>query len=167
MTHKDNFEWNKQNKKMVYIVYGCRSDKLKKIKSMIMIKFRIAIDSGTIREGNVGRFQSAHHTLFLYLMGVHWCWLKHFSWTFCEHFMHSKIVFIYKKITYNKSRFFKRFYLFIFRERGREREREGEKLNVWLPLAHPLWGTWPETQAYALTGNRTSDPLACRRHSIH
>ena len=49
-----------------------------------------------------------------------------------------------------------RFYLFIFRE-ARERN-----INVWLPLACPLLGTWPETQACALTGNRTSDPLICR-----
>ena len=26
----------------------------------------------------------------------------------------------------------------------------------------PLVGTWPTTQACALTGNRTSDPLVCR-----
>ena len=43
-------------------------------------------------------------------------------------------------------------YLFIFRERGREGEREGN-INVWLPLARPLLGTWPATQACALTGN--------------
>ena len=40
--------------------------------------------------------------------------------------------------------FFKRIYLFIFRERGREGEREGEKLNVRLPLAHPHWGPGPQ-----------------------
>ena len=32
-------------------------------------------------------------------------------------------------------------------------------MNVWLPLIYPLLGTWPTTQACALTGNRTSDPL--------
>ena len=42
-----------------------------------------------------------------------------------------------------------------------EKERE-RKFHVWLPLAHPLLGTWPVTQASALTGNRTSDPLVCR-----
>ena len=31
-----------------------------------------------------------------------------------------------------------------------------------LPLEHPLLGTWPETKACALTGNRTSDPLVRR-----
>ena len=29
-------------------------------------------------------------------------------------------------------------------------------------LSHPLVGTWPATQACALTGNRTSDPLVHR-----
>ena len=53
---------------------------------------------------------------------------------------------------------FLRFYLFIFRGEGREKERE-RNINVWLPLAHPLLGTWPTTQACALTGNQTSDPL--------
>ena len=28
-----------------------------------------------------------------------------------------------------------------------------------LPLAHPLLGTWPASQACALTGNRTGDLL--------
>ena len=48
--------------------------------------------------------------------------------------------------------------LFIFRERGREEERE-RNITVWLSLEHPLLGTWPATQACALTGNRTGDPL--------
>ena len=33
---------------------------------------------------------------------------------------------------------------------------------MWLPLAHPLLRTWLTTQACALTGNQTSDPLVCR-----
>ena len=56
---------------------------------------------------------------------------------------------------------FLRFYLSIFRERGREEERE-RSINVWLPLARPLLGTWPATQARALTGKGISDPLVCR-----
>ena len=57
--------------------------------------------------------------------------------------------------------FFLRFYLFL--EAGEEREREREKnINVWLPLTRPLLGTWPTTQACALTGNLTRDPLICR-----
>ena len=52
--------------------------------------------------------------------------------------------------------------LFIFRERVREGETEGENINVWVPLMCPLLGTWPETQACALTGNQTGDPLVRR-----
>ena len=52
-------------------------------------------------------------------------------------------------------------YVCIFRHRGREGERE-RNINVWLPLECPLLGTWPTTQACALTGNQTSDPLVHR-----
>ena len=52
-------------------------------------------------------------------------------------------------------------YLFLEREAGREKDKE-RNINVWLPLARPALGTWPTTQACALTGNRTSDPLVCR-----
>ena len=54
--------------------------------------------------------------------------------------------------------FLKRFYLFIFSQRGREEER-GRNINVWLLFTCPPLGTWPTTQPCALTGNRTSDPL--------
>ena len=57
--------------------------------------------------------------------------------------------------------FFKRFYLFLERLEGREKERE-RNINVWLPLMCPLLGTWPATQACALTWNRTSIPLVHR-----
>ena len=50
---------------------------------------------------------------------------------------------------------------YLFLERGGEGERE-RNINVWLPLAHPLQGTWPITQAYALTGNWPGDPLLGR-----
>ena len=43
-------------------------------------------------------------------------------------------------------------YLFLERGEGREKERE-RNINVWLPLACPLLGTWPVTQACALTGS--------------
>ena len=33
---------------------------------------------------------------------------------------------------------------------------------MWLRLMCPLLGTWPATQACALTGNQTSNPLVCR-----
>ena len=48
--------------------------------------------------------------------------------------------------------FLKIVFIYIFRERGREGEREGN-INVWLLLSRPLLGTWPATQAHALTGN--------------
>ena len=48
--------------------------------------------------------------------------------------------------------FFKRFYLFVLERRKEEKERE-RNINVWLPLAHPPLGTWPATQACALSGN--------------
>ena len=48
-------------------------------------------------------------------------------------------------------------YLFIDRGKGRERDT-----NVWLSLTHPLLGIWPATQACALTGNWTSNPLVRR-----
>ena len=52
-------------------------------------------------------------------------------------------------------------FLYLFLERGREAKREGEKHNQ-LPLACPQQETWASTQAYALTGNRTGDPLVHR-----
>ena len=35
-------------------------------------------------------------------------------------------------------------------------------IKVWLPLVRPPLGTWPATQACALTGNQTSDLLVHR-----
>ena len=55
--------------------------------------------------------------------------------------------------------FFKKIiYLFLERGEGREKVRE-RNINVWLPLAHPLVKAWLATQACALTGNQTGDPL--------
>ena len=51
-------------------------------------------------------------------------------------------------------------YLFL-RGEGWEKERE-RNINVWLPLEHPLVGTWPATQACALTGNQDGSPLVHR-----
>ena len=42
--------------------------------------------------------------------------------------------------------------LFIFREKGKEGERD-RNINVWLHLTRPLLGTWPRTQANAVTEN--------------
>ena len=60
--------------------------------------------------------------------------------------------------------FFKDFiYLFLDRGEGKEKERERERnINVWLPLMHSQLGVWPATQACALTGNITHDPLVHR-----
>ena len=58
---------------------------------------------------------------------------------------------------------FLKYFIYLFSERGEGREEERERnINVQLPLTRPLLGTWPATQACALTGNRTSDPLVCR-----
>ena len=55
------------------------------------------------------------------------------------------------------------YFIYLLLERGQGREEERERnINVWLPLTHPLLGNWPATQAYALTGNRTCDPLVRR-----
>ena len=48
--------------------------------------------------------------------------------------------------------------LFIFKERG----GEGERVRETSPLTRPLLGTWPTTQACALTGNQTGDLLVLR-----
>ena len=58
--------------------------------------------------------------------------------------------------------FFKDF-IYLFLERGEEKEKDRERnIHVLLPLECPLLGTWPATQACALTGNGTGDPLVCR-----
>ena len=62
--------------------------------------------------------------------------------------------------------FFLSFYFFLDSGEGREKERE-RNLNVWLPLTCTPLGTWPTTQACALTGNWTGDLLACSPCSIH
>ena len=48
-------------------------------------------------------------------------------------------------------------YLFSRDREGKERGRETS-----VPLTRPLLGTWPTTQACALTGNWTSNRLVCR-----
>ena len=54
---------------------------------------------------------------------------------------------------------FKVFYLFIFRQRGREGKTEGEKHQCVVASCTPSTGTWPTTQADALSGNWTGGPL--------
>ena len=59
-------------------------------------------------------------------------------------------------------------FIYLFLEIGERREKErGRNINAWLPLMWPPLGTWPATQACALTGNRTGDPLVCSLHSTH
>ena len=57
--------------------------------------------------------------------------------------------------------FLKILFIYIQREGKRERKKE-RNTSVWLPLTCTLLGTWPKTQACALTGNRTGDPLVHR-----
>ena len=58
----------------------------------------------------------------------------------------------------------KKILFILFLDGGEEREKERERnINVWLPVMCPLLGTWPATQACALTGNWTSNPLV---HSL-
>ena len=70
-------------------------------------------------------------------------------------------IYIYKRVSITTFiylfNFFKDF-IYLFLDRGEGRERN---INVWLPLEHPLLGTWPATLACALTGNQTGDPLVC------
>ena len=66
------------------------------------------------------------------------------------------------------SYFFKILFIYLFLERGREWKTVGEKYQcVWLPLRRPPLGTWPATQACALIGNWTSNPLIHSPRSIH
>ena len=54
------------------------------------------------------------------------------------------------QLPYNETYFFN---FFISLERGEGREKKRERyINVWLPLTHPILGTWPASQACALTG---------------
>ena len=66
-------------------------------------------------------------------------------------FLRSIYLFIYLSI-----------YLFIFRQRRRGGEREGEKRQCVLASHLPILGTWPTTQACALTGNGMGNPLVHR-----
>ena len=54
--------------------------------------------------------------------------------------------------------FFFKDFIYLFVEKGREKERE-RNINVRLPLVCPQLGTWPATQAHALTGNQTGNHL--------
>ena len=63
--------------------------------------------------------------------------------------------YVYCSIIYNSQDIylFKDFiYLSLDRGEGRKKDRE-RNINVWLPFTCPQLGTWPTTQACALTGN--------------
>ena len=83
-------------------------------------------------------------------------------WSLCLLLFQAKLAFFFLKchmsswhIIFSLSLFKKDFtYLFLEREERWEKERE-KNINVWLPLACPLPGTWSATQACALTGNQT------------
>ena len=54
--------------------------------------------------------------------------------------------------------------IYSFLEKWEEKERN---ISVWLPLMRPVLGIRPATQACALTGNRTGNPLVHSPYSIH
>ena len=58
--------------------------------------------------------------------------------------------------------FLKKDLINLFLDRGEGREEERERNSVWEGLMRPLLGSWLTTQACALTGNRTGDPLVHR-----
>ena len=69
---------------------------------------------------------------------------------------------------YNLLELFFKDFTYLFLDRRERKEKEGERnINVGLPLTRSLLGTWPATQACALTGNRTCNPLVHMPHSIH
>ena len=60
------------------------------------------------------------------------------------------------------SLFFKDF-IYLFLERGERREKKRERnISVWLPIESSQLGTFPSTQACAVTGNQTGNPLVCK-----
>ena len=59
-------------------------------------------------------------------------------------------------------RYLKKCVIYLFLEKGKGKEKEGEKHRCVVVSHTPLLGTWPATQAFALIGNRTGDPLVRR-----
>ena len=60
--------------------------------------------------------------------------------------------------------FLKKYFIYLFLERRERREKEGERnINVQLIASHvPPTGDLAATQACALTGNRTGNPMVHR-----
>ena len=79
-----------------------------------------------------------------------------------HHLINNKTkVSIYQK--HSRSYFYlKRFYLFIFRERGREGERAGEKLQCEVASHMPPTGDLVPNPGICPDRNRTSNPLVLR-----
>ena len=99
---------------------------------------------------------SSGHSLKVVLISYHSCH-KPNTWPYTELYLVCSWVLLLEKL------FFKKDFIYLFLERGEGREKESEgNINVWLPLTCPPLGTWPATQACALTGNRTINPLLCR-----
>ena len=75
----------------------------------------------------------------------------------------------FEGLGYFQTKFFFFFFNFIhlFSERGEEREKEREISMCGCLSCGPHRGPGPATQACALTGNRTSNPLVCSPCSIH
>ena len=57
-------------------------------------------------------------------------------------------------------------FLLTYRARGRERNIGVQERHCLVVSQHPQLGTWPTTQARALTGNQTSNLSVCRLHPL-
>ena len=87
------------------------------------------------------------------------CLLYHFCW--CHSFVLRIFFFKHRQFFFFKMFLvFLKYFIYLLLERGEGREEDREKnqhvRDTWLPLACPLLGTWPTTQANALTGNQTA-----------
>ena len=68
----------------------------------------------------------------------------------------------------NNGLFYFKDFIYLFLEGGEGKDKDRERnMNVWLPFTCPLLGTWPATQACALTGNQTCDLWFTGLRSIH
>ena len=57
-------------------------------------------------------------------------------------------------------KFLKKYFTYLYLDRGEGKEKERERnISACLPLARPVLETRPATQACALAGNQTSNPL--------
>ena len=96
-----------------------------------------------------------------------WGWEEWLGFCCCKSWLCPHITCVIGVILcHSLGQFFKIYYLFIFREKGREGERE-RNINVWLPFMCPLLGTWPETRHMPWL---EMEPVTLRfreGHSIH